>query len=393
MRTGISSALNRNLRTDCDPMTPIRFDHVSKKYRQRHEHEADDDLWALRDVSFECTEGEVLGLVGRNGCGKSTTLKLAAGVTAPTTGSVTTLKPIAPMLELGAGFHPDLTGRDNIRLNGSLLGMGRKLTTAQFDEIVEFAELASHIDTPVKHYSSGMSARLGFAIAVHSTARLLLVDEVLSVGDKLFQQKCLARMMYLREQGTTIMLVSHDDSWIRNFCTRALLFDAGNLLADSNPDDVLRQYDLRLYKTEGESQHGVSIETVEVFGPTENGMEIAEIGQLRGTSLEVRIGFDASGSTVDWVLVARVRREDGVYPAMTIAPQGQAAGVAVLRLDDLKLVVGRYLMEISIEAADSHTVLATQVSQPFFVDGPFDVKRGYDGIIRVIPEWSFRDPA
>jgi lipopolysaccharide transport system ATP-binding protein len=367
-------------------MIPIRFDDVSKKYRQRHEHAADGDLWALRDVSFECHEGEVLGLVGRNGCGKSTTLKLAAGVTVPSSGTVTTLKPIAPMLELGAGFHPDLTGRDNIRLNGSLLGMNPKTIKSQFDEIVAFAELEQHIDTPVKHYSSGMSARLGFAIAVHSTAKLLLVDEVLSVGDKLFQQKCLARMMHLRDQGTTIMLVSHDDSWIRNFCTRALLFDAGRLLADTNPDDALRQYDLRLYKTEGETQNGVSIDTVEVVIPQDTP---GPADELRGTSLQVRIAYNASGATTDWVLVARVRREDGVYPAMTIAPANDAAGVATLDLSDLKLVVGRYLMEISIEDASSHSVLATQISKPFAVPGEFDVKRGYDGILKVETHWRF----
>jgi lipopolysaccharide transport system ATP-binding protein len=369
---------------------PIRFENVSKKYRQHHFHAADGDLWALRDVSFECHDGEVLGLIGRNGCGKSTTLKLAAGVSAPTTGTVTTLKPIAPMLELGAGFHPDLTGRDNIRLNGSLLGMGRKLTKAQFDEIVEFAELAQHIDTPVKHYSSGMSARLGFSIAVHSTARLLLVDEVLSVGDKLFQQKCLTRMMQLRDNGTTIMLVSHDDAWIRNFCTRALLFDAGNLIADTNPDDALRQYDLRLYKSEGEAVTGFSIDTVEVFGPDATG-QLVRLGDLNGTSLQVRIAYDASAANADWALVARVRREDGVYPTMTVGLSGPPSGVATLNLDGLNLVCGRYLMEVSIEDVLSHTVLATQVSYPFFVPGTFDPKRGYLGIINVESGWSFEE--
>jgi ABC-type polysaccharide/polyol phosphate transport system ATPase subunit len=369
-------------------MIPIRFEKVSKKYRQRHEHAADGDLWALRDVSFECHEGEVLGLVGRNGCGKSTTLKLAAGVTVPTTGTVTTLKPIAPMLELGAGFHPDLTGRDNIRLNGSLLGMGRKLTKAQFDEIVAFAELEQHIDTPVKHYSSGMSARLGFAIAVHSTAKLLLVDEVLSVGDKLFQQKCLARMMHLRDQGTTIMLVSHDDSWIRNFCTRALLFDGGCLLADTNPDDALRQYDLRLYKSDGATQNGVSIETVEVVLPYP-GYGLRD--ELRGPSLQARITYDASGVAEAWTLVARVRREDGVYPAVSMTTGSPTSGVAVVNIEGLNLVVGRYLIEVSIEDSLSHTVLATQISAPFSVPGEFDVKRGYDGILRVQTQWDFNE--
>jgi lipopolysaccharide transport system ATP-binding protein len=368
-----------------DSMTTICFEDVSKKYRQRHANEADDDLWALRDVSFECQQGEVLGLVGRNGCGKSTLLKLAAGVTSPSSGNITTSKPIAPMLELGAGFHPDLTGRDNIRLNGSLLGLGRKLSKSQFDEIVAFAELEQHVDTPVKHYSSGMSARLGFAVAVHSPARLLLVDEVLSVGDKLFQQKCLARMNHLRDQGTTIVLVSHDDWWIRNFCTRALLFDTGSMVADTKPDEALRQYDLRLYKSLGESQNGVSIAEVEVFDPSGK-----SIGDLLDSSIRVRITYDAGKTASDRFLVARIRREDGVYCAMCIAGDlsRHSKGTAIVDIDDLRLVVGRYCVEVSIEDA-SHTALATQVSEHFLVPGLFDEKRGYDGIIRIQHRWTF----
>jgi lipopolysaccharide transport system ATP-binding protein len=367
-------------------MIQMRFENVSKKYRQRHANEADADMWALRGVNFECEAGEVLGLVGRNGCGKSTLLKLAAGVTTPTTGTIYTSKPIAPMLELGAGFHPDLTGRDNIRLNGSLLGLGRRMSAAQFDEIVAFAELEQHVDTPVKHYSSGMTARLGFAVAVHSPARLLLVDEVLSVGDKLFQQKCLARMQYLRDQGTTIVLVSHDDWWIRNFCTRALLFDAGYVVADTTPDAALREYDLHLYKAFGASQQGVSIGKVEVFDG-----EDRPIGELHGTSLRASIAFDASGITLPYQLVVRVRRQDGVYPAMCIteAPVTHSTGQAVLEMDNLSLVVGRYVLEVSLEDAKTHIALATQVSETFFVPGYFDVRRGYHGIIQVESRWRF----
>ncbi len=365
-------------------MTAIRFENVSKKYRQRHANEADADMWALRDISFECEPGEILGLVGRNGCGKSTLLKLAAGVTTPTTGTVTTSKPIAPMLELGAGFHPDLTGRDNIRLNGSLLGLGRRMTSAQFDEIVAFAELEQHVDTPVKHYSSGMTARLGFAVAVHSPARLLLVDEVLSVGDKLFQQKCLARMNYLREQGTTIVLVSHDDWWIRNFCTRALLFEQGSLVADTTPDMALRQYDLRLYKSFGSSQQGASIGQVEVFDGSGN-----PVGELHGTLVRVRIAFDTSGAEHPCLLVVRIRREDGIYSAMCVsAPLKQGTSHATLEIDDLLVVAGRYCVEAALEDAASHAALATQVSEHFFVPGIFDTRRGYIGIVQVKSHWA-----
>jgi len=270
-----------------------------------------------------------------------------------------------------------------------LLGLGRKLTKDQFDEIVAFAELEQHVDTPVKHYSSGMSARLGFAVAVHSPARLLLVDEVLSVGDKLFQQKCLARMNYLRGQGTTIVLVSHDDWWIRNFCTRALLFDSGTVVADTVPDEALRQYDLRLYKAQSESQNDVSIRQVIVFNS--NG---SAIGELLDASIRVKIAYDATGVGIDWLMVVRVRREDGVYCAMCIAEDTKAyqAGTAIVAIDDLRLVVGRYCIEVSIEDALSHTALATQVSEAFFVPGPFDAKRGYDGIIRVQHRWTFEAP-
>jgi lipopolysaccharide transport system ATP-binding protein len=368
-------------------MTTIRFEQVSKKYRQRHAYEADGDLWALRDVAFECGEGEVLGLVGRNGCGKSTLLKVAAGVTSPTSGTVTTVKPIAPMLELGAGFHPDLTGRDNIRLNGSLLGLGRKMSTRQFDEIVAFAELEQHVDTPVKHYSSGMSARLGFAVAVHSPAKLLLVDEVLSVGDKLFQQKCVERMKELRDHGTTIVLVSHDDAWIRSFCTRALLFDSGRVVADTTPDDALRQYDLKLYSAQGGHKEGVGFGAVEVLDA--GGKPLFE---LVGTTARVRVEYDASGAGEGWLLVVRVRREDGMYSAMCIAKgEGRPArGIAEVAIEDLYLTVGRYCVEVSIEDA-GYSALATQVSEPFFVDGPFDARRGYEGIVRVQQQWSFGD--
>jgi ABC-type polysaccharide/polyol phosphate transport system ATPase subunit len=367
-------------------MSTIRFEQVSKKFLRHHANAADDDLWAVRDVSFECQQGEVLGLVGRNGCGKSTLLKLAAGVTTPTTGRTTTLKPIAPMLELGAGFHPDLTGRDNVKLNASLLGLGRKMTRSEFDEIVAFAELEDHIDTPVKHYSSGMSARLGFAVAVHSTARLLLVDEVLSVGDKLFQQKCLTRMKHLRDAGTTIVLVSHDDWWIRNFCTRALLIDAGRVVVDGTPDQALHQYDLLMYKALTKGTEGIAITSVEVLNhsgyPT---------GMIEDFALKVRATYDASGIDCAYLLVARVKRLDGVCCAVCIAENdgGKRAGVMMIEISDLHLVAGEYRVEVSMEDANSLEPLAAQISDTVYVAGSFETDRGYEGVMKVRHRWSF----
>jgi ABC-type polysaccharide/polyol phosphate transport system ATPase subunit len=356
------------------PITTVRYEKVSKVFRQRNAHAADGSLWALKDITFECAEGEVVGLLGRNGCGKSTLLKLAARVTSPTTGTVTCVRPVAPMLELGAGFHPDLTGRDNIRLNGCLLGLGANMKKSLLDEIVAFAELEQHLDTPVKRYSSGMYARLGFAVAVHSPARVLLVDEVLSVGDQLFKQKCLARMHYLRDRGTTILLVSHDMWWFRNFCTRALVLDQGHLLADTEPDEAIQSYQW-LLKGLATSSSGASIATV-------------EIAALTGNAMQIRTSYQSTGPSI---LVVRIKREDGVYCATCTCaiPAGTNEGNAVIDVADLYLLPGSYKVEVSIEDSATLAPMATQVSPAFTVEGELDSKRGYDGVIKLRHQWSF----
>ena len=199
-------------------------------------------FYALRNVSFNVARGETLGIIGRNGSGKSTILKLIAGVTAPSEGEITVYGRICPLIELGAGFHPDLTGRENVFLNASILGLSRKETSARFDEIISFAELWEFVDTPVKRYSSGMYIRLGFSVAVHSDPEILLVDEVLSVGDSAFQEKCLEKMQEFRFQGVTIIVVSHSMDLVQDFCERALLLSGGHLLADGTPKTVIPQY-------------------------------------------------------------------------------------------------------------------------------------------------------
>jgi len=200
------------------------------------------EFFALQDVSFTVDHGETFGIIGRNGSGKSTALKLIAGVTAPTQGEVFVVGRVSPLIELGAGFHPDLTGRENVYLNASILGMTSREIEEQFNAIVDFAELAEFIDTPVKRYSSGMYARLGFAVAVHSNPDLLLVDEVLSVGDAFFQEKCLQRMREFKASGMTIVLVSHSPDLISEFCDRAIWIDHGHLLREGRAEDVVAEY-------------------------------------------------------------------------------------------------------------------------------------------------------
>jgi ABC-type polysaccharide/polyol phosphate transport system ATPase subunit len=209
------------------------------------------DFEALKGISFTICEGEAVGIVGRNGSGKSTTLKIIAGVYRPSSGLVRVSGNVAPLIELGAGFHPDLTGRENIVLNGLLLGLSRRQIRAREEKIVEFAELADFIDSPVKQYSSGMYMRLAFAVATEVDPDILLMDEVLAVGDIAFQQKCMARIEDFRRAGKTILYVSHAAEAVKKLCTRAILLHEGNLIADGIPDAVFERYNELLQQPAG----------------------------------------------------------------------------------------------------------------------------------------------
>jgi lipopolysaccharide transport system ATP-binding protein len=199
-------------------------------------------LWALKDVSFRVAPGEVLGIIGRNGAGKSTLLKVLSRITEPTSGRVELYGRVASLLEVGTGFHPELSGRENIFLNGAILGMRREEIANKFDEIVEFAELEKFIDTPVKRYSSGMYVRLAFAVAAHLEPDILIVDEVLAVGDAAFQKRCLGKMQDVTKLGRTVILVTHNMSSVKSFCTRALLLENGRITCEGGVDRVVDTY-------------------------------------------------------------------------------------------------------------------------------------------------------
>ena len=233
-------------------MFDIKLDHVSKRYfirngsRERSigwpDFSRKKEKWALRDISFEVAEGESLGIIGNNGAGKSTLLKLLSRITAPTSGEISIRGRLAALIEVGSGFHPELTGRENIFMNGSMLGMTRSEIARRVDSIVEFAGLPEYIDVPVKRYSSGMYVRLGFSIAAHLDPDVLLLDEVLAVGDIVFQAKCLDIIDQLREDGRTIVLISHDLGAIQRLCDRAILLHHGQMAMDGNPTDVVDHY-------------------------------------------------------------------------------------------------------------------------------------------------------
>jgi lipopolysaccharide transport system ATP-binding protein len=219
-----------------DPNAPIGL-----KHDKRLEH--GDEFWALRNVDLEVKEGEILGIIGRNGAGKSTLLKILSQITAPTEGRIKVKGRIASLLEVGTGFHPELTGRENVFLNGAILGMTRKEVRSKFDEIVAFAEIDEFIDTPVKRYSSGMYVRLAFAVAAHLDPEILIVDEVLAVGDAGFQKKCLGKMKDVsRRQGRTVLFVSHNMASIRQLCSRAVCLDDGQVACDGPSDEIIEEY-------------------------------------------------------------------------------------------------------------------------------------------------------
>ncbi len=203
---------------------------------------AQEDFWALRDVSFEVRRGEVVGIIGRNGAGKSTLLKILSRITEPTQGRITLRGRVASLLEVGTGFHPELTGRENIFLNGAILGMHRAEIKKKFDEIVAFAEVEKFLDTPVKRYSSGMYVRLAFAVAAHLEPEILIVDEVLAVGDAQFQKKCLGKMGEVARAGRTVLFVSHNMGVVQNLCRRGLLLDQGRVVLNGTADEAVRHY-------------------------------------------------------------------------------------------------------------------------------------------------------
>ena len=223
----------------------LTLENVWKAYRKTARRNAE-VFWALQEISFDVPRGGAVAVIGRNGAGKSTLLKLLAGITAPTRGRIVIQGTVAALIEVGSGFHPELSGRDNVFLSGAILGMGRREIAAKLDSIVEFAGVGQFIDTPVKWYSSGMYVRLGFAVAAHLDADILLVDEVLAVGDAEFQVKCLQRIQELRDRGVTSLFISHDLTAVERLCDSAILLEAGKIAATGAPAVVVAAYHRRL---------------------------------------------------------------------------------------------------------------------------------------------------
>jgi ABC-type polysaccharide/polyol phosphate transport system ATPase subunit len=340
---------------------------VSKRYHLRgSRHGAAREFWALKDVSFDVPRGEALGVIGPNGAGKSTLLKLLAGITAPSEGEIVYHGRLSALIEVGSGFHPELTGRENVFLSGAILGMKRREIAAKFDSIVEFAGVAPFIDVPVKWYSSGMYVRLGFAIAAHLDPDILLIDEVLAVGDAAFQEQCLNRVAELRRNGTTALFISHDLAAVEQLCDRVLLMNKGQIVRSGAAPEVVQEYlrDALLQAAAAPPEPpggGVDITGVQVL--TADGAR--PIFLRTGDPLVLRASYSCTTPVADAVLETFFYSADGkvLYCQQTTALQGaplalKTHGAVEFYCDELPLQPGRYTIAVSCRRADTQQLLA-----------------------------------
>jgi lipopolysaccharide transport system ATP-binding protein len=319
-------------------------------------------IWALRDVSFELAPGDVLGVVGRNGAGKSTLLKVLARITEPTAGRVDLRGRVASLLEVGTGFHPDLTGRENVFLNGTMLGMSRREVASRLDEILEFAEIRKFADTPVKRYSSGMYVRLAFSVAAHLDPDVLIADEVLAVGDAEFQRKSLGEMRTVAEGGRTVIFVSHNHGLVSALCTRAIWLEQGRLMAQGDVEEVMAAYAASLQTGgAGDVRHRTDrlgngrVQVTENFVREPGGTPTFAV--TAGTPLELVVRYDGSETpvgrlavavTIETLLRERIATVSNVLSGDDLE-SAPGRGELVCRLDGLPLNEGDYMCTVKLE--------------------------------------------
>lgn len=400
----------------------ISFENVSKRFMMTSERPQtvletlialtrgqrmrgkEQELWAVNDVSFELMSGECLGIIGRNGSGKSTVLKMIARILRPTRGRITVRGRISALLELGAGFHPDLTGRENIYLNASVLGLSREEVDSRFQSIVDFSELESFIDVPVKHYSSGMHVRLGFSVAIHVEPDILILDEILAVGDQAFQTKCIDQIYALKRSGTTIILISHNMDVIRSLCTQILWLEHGQLRNAGSVGRLSADYLAETYSTK-QQMMGNSSEPFKRWGTGD--IEITKVRLLNGEGHEFDILQSNEKMTLEVQYVAKkpieaprfdlaVFRQDGIQ---VLGPNSRADGLEIdmvsgsgrvcYHVDDLSLLPARYHVSVTVRDSYSPTVYDHhEQAYPFRViaDDLHDVQ----GLVTIPATWSWR---
>jgi ABC-type polysaccharide/polyol phosphate transport system ATPase subunit len=352
------------------------------------------DFIALKDVSFAVGKGETLGIIGANGAGKSTLLSIITGTMSPTSGTVVTNGTISSLLELGAGFHPDLTGRENVFLNGAIMGIPRKQMTERFDAIVEFAGIENFIDQPVKHYSSGMYVRLGFAVAVEVAPDILLIDEVLAVGDADFQRKCIQKIGEFRERGKTMLIISHDLRTIQKISDRILLLDEGRILGMGDPANVVDEYESLNRK-----RNAKLIEREWGTGEVKiTGVDIVDQGGAKtnkfkwGAPLEARIHYHTDGKISQPVFGFAISDEGGriIYGNNTqiekfTIPEIAGDGTVALKLEKLAMAKGTYRMSFSVHSSD-HKINYHRLDNKFTIEVESD--KAFEGYCYMPVKWK-----
>ena len=355
-------------------------------FARREERDDATTLWSLRDVSFDVREGETLGIIGRNGAGKSTLLKILSRITQPTTGRVRVVGRVGSLLEVGTGFHPDLTGRENIFLNGAILGMRRTEIARKFDEIVAFAEVERFLDTQVKHYSSGMYLRLAFAVAAHLEPDILLVDEVLAVGDLEFQRKCIGKMGRVAGEGRTVLFVSHNMAAVRTLCRSAMVLDGGQLVRVGEPGECIAYYVAHGFREEASTWTRPSSAADTPIAITRIESRLA--GVQPNLTLELDVLLETRGRhkpafvTVDILdaagvaLMQALPRLEGFVPEAFV-PDGSGGHRVRIAVELPPLVPGQYFVTVWVGSHHADTLDAVERAVRFEVHESPSTGRSY----------------
>ena len=356
-----------------------------------------EEFTALDNVSLEVGVGEAVGIIGHNGSGKSTLLKCMAKILTPESGHITLNKRMAALLELGAGFHPELSGRDNVYLNAAILGMARKEIELRFDEVVKFSGLEKFIDSPVKTYSSGMYVRLAFAVAINVDPELLLIDEILAVGDVTFQQKCMEKFVDFREQGRTLVLVTHDTSSVRHFCDRAIWLDSGKIRAQGKPADVIDEYTEYMLGSEeaadGSSRRGDGKIEVTKVDIVVDGIRVDRI--RTGDDVTFRLHFEAPEPVPNPVFTITLSSLHGVgvtapssRDADAVPMEISGTGYVDIAMADIPLMPGPYLVHTAVTGWG-----LKHVYDHLHNARSFDVMAGntaeINGLVTLHPTWTW----
>ncbi len=356
-------------------------------------------FWALKDLDLEIKEGESIGIIGRNGAGKSTLLKILSKITYPSEGEIIARGRVASLLEVGTGFHPELSGKENIFLNGSILGLSRKEIQRQFDAIVDFSGVERFLDTSLKHYSSGMQLRLAFAVAAHLEPEILIIDEVLAVGDHEFQQKCLLKMKDVSSQGRTVIFVSHNMNALLNLCTRGILLEEGRKIYDGDISTAVSTYMERNQNWSSSYSFKGDIKEVNITGEGEQN------DVLFGLPFEIKVEFEVSQDLDFPVLGVVIRDEMGSalvginnrhYRTDNLITTSIKKGVFIVRIEDLNLVPGNYMLDIylgdrNVDISKLENEMQFKITEQPITPSGHDLNKSLNRIFPQKVQWSIQN--